>query len=364
MTEKSNLGQVLKQAQVHNLKSLERVLAGPERLGGQLAVLRAEDLPGRTDIEDAIIDVRDFVVDGADALRLRDCVIHGNLLVAGPAGRIATIELDHVVVTGKILLHSLAGVDIRLSNVNAHTLTVAKSEVARLTVTSSSIGHFTLEFNEIKELVCTLNAFSFYTHDENQVGTVVFDFEQIDSRNLLASARQRRKIINAGALFHFIENRPAYYARAERDGNLLLKTFDFLQRYSGIGSSKTCASHYKYAATVQLQENAFMRLFMILVGGFIYPKRIALLGLIIILGFSLFYFSPLAEFTVAPETTPVSGLSFHEAVYFSGVTFTTLGFGDIVPVGATRLITVGEGLVGIVITSAFIISFVRKYVDM
>jgi hypothetical protein len=193
---------------------------------------------------------------------------------------------------------------------------------------------------------------------------VVFDFTQIDSRNLLASDRQRRKIINGNPLFHFIENRPPHFARTGCDGNLLLKTFDFLQRYSGIGSSKTCASHYKYAATVHLQENAVMRLFMIAVGGFIYPKRIALLGLIIILGFSAFYASPLASFIVAPETTPATGLSFHEAVYFSGVTFTTLGFGDIVPMGATRLITVGEGLVGIVTTSAFIISFVRKYVDM
>ncbi|MBF0480816.1 MAG: two pore domain potassium channel family protein [Desulfovibrionaceae bacterium] len=361
--KKSNLGHILKQAHVHNIRGLERVLAEPERLGGRLAVLRAGDVAGRTGIQDAIIVDHDFVVDGAETLRLRDCVIHGNLLVTGRE-RPAKIELDHVVVTGKILLHSLAGADVHFSNVNARSLTVAKSEVAKLTVTSSSIAHFTLEFNDIAELVCTLNTFSFYTFNENQTGAVVFDHEQIDSRNLLAGERQHKRIMDTHALFAFIEGRPRYFANAGCEGSQLLKTFDFLQRYSSIGSSKTCASHYKYAATVQLQENRAMRLFMIAVGGFIYPKRMVLLGLIIILGFSLFYSTPLASFVRSADSMTVHGLSIFEAVYFSGVTFTTLGFGDIVPMGATRLITVGEGLVGIVTTSAFIISFVRKYVDM
>ena len=151
--KKSNLGLILKQARIRNTADLARLLADPGPLKGRLAVLHAGDLAGRTDLEDAIIDDHDFVVDGAETLRLRNCVIHGNLLVAARERPIAKIELDHVVVTGKILLHSLTGVDIHFSNVNARALTVAKSEVAKLTVTSSNISHFTLEFNDIAELV-------------------------------------------------------------------------------------------------------------------------------------------------------------------------------------------------------------------
>jgi hypothetical protein len=362
---KPKLGHVLKQAGIACAADLEWALAEPARLEGKLALLDALPQGERIQLENALVHVHEAKVDKAKTLILRNCVIHGNLVIGARGHQMEKIELDHVIVTGQILVHSLNCPDIIMSNVNTRYLTLAKSEIGRIILTSSNVGHLTVEFSGLDELVCTLNTFAFYTYYENQVRSVVFDFEQIDSRHLLADDKMRKKIIDTLSLFTFIDNRPPYFAKTNFDGNLLLKTFDFLQHYSKIGSSKTSASHYKYAATVHLQENAFMRLCIIAVGGFIFPKRLALVGLILILLYALFYSSPLASFMLTiPTNVPVQGLSFADAFYFSGVTFTTLGFGDIVPVGPTRLVAVAEGLTGIVTTSAFIISFVRKYVDM
>ena len=44
-------------------------------------------------------------------------------------------------------------------------------------------------------------------------------------------------------------------------------------------------------------------------------------------------------------------LSFHDCTYFSFVTFTTLGFGDIVPVGPTRAMVGAEALTGLVLVT-------------
>jgi hypothetical protein len=48
------------------------------------------------------------------------------------------------------------------------------------------------------------------------------------------------------------------------------------------------------------------------------------------------------------------------SVYFSAVTFLTIGYGDIVPNGWVTLLTVLEGLVGVFMTSSFIVVLFRK----
>ncbi len=52
---------------------------------------------------------------------------------------------------------------------------------------------------------------------------------------------------------------------------------------------------------------------------------------------------------------------FSQAFYFSMVTFTTVGYGDIVAVGATRLIAVVEAFSGLFIVPLFLVGLTRKY---
>ena len=58
-----------------------------------------------------------------------------------------------------------------------------------------------------------------------------------------------------------------------------------------------------------------------------------------------------------------SSLCFSEALYFSGISFTTIGYGDIAPLKSIRYIAVIEGLIGILLSSSFVISLTRKYID-
>ncbi|MEI8350047.1 MAG: ion channel [Candidatus Omnitrophota bacterium] len=53
--------------------------------------------------------------------------------------------------------------------------------------------------------------------------------------------------------------------------------------------------------------------------------------------------------------------NFIEAMYFSIVTFSTVGYGDIVPVGFSKVVAAGEVLSGMLTTSIFIVSLSRKY---
>jgi hypothetical protein len=53
--------------------------------------------------------------------------------------------------------------------------------------------------------------------------------------------------------------------------------------------------------------------------------------------------------------------NFFEAFYFSVVTFTTLGYGDIVPLGFTKMVATFESFAGLFVMPLFVIGLSRKY---
>lgn len=54
-------------------------------------------------------------------------------------------------------------------------------------------------------------------------------------------------------------------------------------------------------------------------------------------------------------------LRFPDAVYMSGITFSTVGYGDFSPAGWTRYLAILEGISGLFIIPLFIVSLTRRY---
>lgn len=81
------------------------------------------------------------------------------------------------------------------------------------------------------------------------------------------------------------------------------------------------------------------------VGPLLLPLTVATLVALLIVGYSLLYWPHLpAEFNVEEKAQSSRGI---EALYFSGITFTTLGYGDIAPRSTPmRLLALSEALTG------------------
>jgi hypothetical protein len=81
------------------------------------------------------------------------------------------------------------------------------------------------------------------------------------------------------------------------------------------------------------------------VGPLLLPGTVATLVALLIVGYSLLYWPHLPEgFTIQEKAESAPGI---EALYFSGITFTTLGYGDIAPrTTSMRLLALTEALTG------------------
>jgi uncharacterized protein YjbI with pentapeptide repeats len=106
---------------------------------------------------------------------------------------------------------------------------------------------------------------------------------------------------------------------------------------------------YIYALIAWLKSLSFL----LLTGYGERPFRVILSALSVIVSFALVYMFPSGP-------TP---LSFTSGLYFSVITFTTLGYGDIVPHGIFRLFAGMEAMSGIVLVGLFLFCIGRRSVS-
>src|SRR5882762_4923601 len=86
---------------------------------------------------------------------------------------------------------------------------------------------------------------------------------------------------------------------------------------------------------------------------------IAIIGVCGVIYWCLAWFpSSTLQAGAAPVRPDALGLL--SALYFSAVTATSVGYGDIVPLGAARLVAIGESVAGLVIFGCLISKFVSR----
>jgi len=85
------------------------------------------------------------------------------------------------------------------------------------------------------------------------------------------------------------------------------------------------------------------------------PERVVLFNFVLILLFAAIYFAVGDVRTTLPHDVPEPPLArLSNAVYFSGVTFLTVGYGDYVPGSAIRLLALSEAFIGFFMMGLFV----------
>ena len=117
-------------------------------------------------------------------------------------------------------------------------------------------------------------------------------------------------------------------------------------------SYRLMALKLRHAADLGLRWDVRVELFLYwLVAGFGYrPRRVLGSAVAVILGYALAYL--VTDGVHGPDGEPVGPW---QAIYFSGITFATIGYGDFVPAPHMRLIAFTEGATGALTMSFFVV---------
>ncbi len=182
---------------------------------------------------------------------------------------------------------------------------------------------------------------------------VIWDKEVIQERKA-KEAKSREEMID-------------YYQQAEEIYRSLRRTMeaDGLFETAGLFFQKEMKMRRKQMPAYSLKR-LLSKIVEISCGYGERPLRIVSISMLVILLFSfLFFFSGISYLGNTISFSIDNSLSeninvFFNSLYFSIVTFTTLGYGDITPVGISKVFTSIEALLGGFILALFVVVFVKK----
>jgi len=145
-----------------------------------------------------------------------------------------------------------------------------------------------------------------------------------------------------------------------RQIKLMFRTFGFYSEADEYFFLELKAKRKSHSSFIY---RSIMKAVEVLTGYGIKIERMVFLALSTVLFFAVVYFSGSSSL-VQPDSciTLSSGERAARALYFSIVTFTTVGYGDIHPVGFMRFVANAEAFSGLLVMGLFVVSITRKFI--
>jgi len=208
-----------------------------------------------------------------------------------------------------------------------------------------------------------------------------FNLARLEGTNLLGTKFNQTKLENVAWGDQILQERHAFERKQKGDHKNELRlfkeaeeTYRHLQKaYDNMGLFDNAGVFFKKGMTMRRYQlplwsakRLVSKIVDITCGYGESPVRVILFSLSLIFSFALLYFffgiqGPEHVTRYQPDIPFFSNIIYLlEALYFSVVTFTTFSYGDISPVGLTRIFASFEALVGFFSIGLFVVVFVKK----
>lgn len=307
----------------------------------------------------------DLVLKNATNISFVDTIIEGNLIILDAGHILTKVNFDYVIAKEKVVLNLSEKVSkISLYGLNCKELVIRNGEGCSLDISNSTIFDLYIEETTLCSFRCSTSKIGKFSVNNFKTNDVDFDHGQIDL-SLLNHNEKSSKYLTAFEQFNLFE-----FASAEEVIDQLSKkssfgtsrdTLNFLNKNSDIYTDKKGFSKVRSLYSKLYRNNSpGSYVLMCLAGHFVRPW----LFLVYLFGFILLFAAGFtlcgAQFSVGKETRV---LCFLEALYFSGITITTTGYGDITPTGVARIFAVIESILGVFLMSSYVVTLYRKYVE-
>lgn len=372
-----HLKDLLNDHQAFNEKSLRRLIDGKSEIQhgeAMFKVLRPADLKldderrsylDRFVFRETIFDCERINLRNSSEVNLIDCIVIGTLSVGDKPEMETKVSLDTVAVTGelKVTGRGSSMASVALVSVQARTLDLYNFTTPDITVMDSRFASTEMRLLNNDSLKLTGSELGSLRIAECDFQDVTFPAGQVNLKDLNAPRlvawfrRWRFKplkfVVGPKAVNRALDSASRSEAKRRE-----IDTLKFLLEKTDISHSKRDVAQLKYLRSLAESSSWLSRIFVIATGGFIKPWRIVAWSAVVIFGFAEVYSHEACSFGTS---NPIS--SYFDALYFSGLTFTTIGYGDILPLHWMRGFAVLEGLFGIALAGAFLVSLTRRYIE-
>jgi len=328
----------------------------------------------KIDFENKILSAPEVVMDNSREVHLFNCIVLGDLHIGGKEST-HKITLDNCMILGTLYIsgHDLdPTLKVSIWKTNCTVLKIGSNEMQDLDVAGSNIHDCHLYNARCESLHMTSNRMRFFRLEGFEVTRCDFFHGQVELSDSfpiepVRGTREAKDIAwdaRADVLLDFSLG-------ANLQSQSTFETVAFLRNRTFIGGDQRSLSDLRYRAAL-LSQSKISKSFVRLTRGFESPLRFAICAAVILLSAASIYTTRFCGFVhnIAFQNghyqinTYISwGLPFREALYFSIITFTTIGYGDLAPLGITRLFAASEGLLGVVVASSFLVSLVKRYIE-
>jgi hypothetical protein len=330
----------------------------------------------KIDLKDRIIDVPDIDIRNSKEIRLFNCIILGDLRIGGNEGT-SRVDIDNCLVIGTLCVcgnDQYPDMKVNIWNSNCTVLKINSNQINEINIGTSNIHDCHLTNTRCDWLRMSSNRVQFFRLEDFEVTHCDFFHDQVNLATSfpvvpVRSTREAKDIDwqdRSNVLMDFSLG-------ANFQSQSTIETLAFLRNRTFIAGDQRSLSDLRYR-TALLSQSRASRAFVRLTRAFESPWRFAVCAAVIMLGAALLYSTRFCGFVRNTEIVIQGGgyqvhsdicwgLPFFQALYFSCITFTTVGYGDLAPLGVTRFFAASEGLLGIVVASSFIVSLVKRYIE-
>lgn len=279
-----------------------------------------------------------------------DCIFKCDIVISNAT----KIIFDNCIFMGYVSLQEIS--EFSMSSCNVNKLKIMDSEV-ELSICYTRIYRIELEDSSISTQCFFDNKIEYIELMDVDYKGAVIDSSQINLKNF----DNIKNYLNNEADENFVFQSIISLQKDFIDIKKINNSIDFVLNSTDINLNKEMKNNLIYKKVYICNKSKLAKVLIKLTGGFSKPYIWIMYLLFTIILFSIIYLCPIFTYNIGNEIRSLN--NFSEALYYSGITFTTIGYGDILPVGCVRALSILEGITGVCISSAFMVSVVKKYID-
>ncbi len=303
------------------------------------------------EIKNKILEFEYLKINNSRNIRLINCVIIGSLSITDSGGQIKSIYIDNCIISERLALFGNSK-NTSLNDSNIKVLDYCNCNIAESSLSSCSLGHLCFNSVVIDKLYFVYNKIYYLSKYKSRFKDFNTSNDFYNFKSILC--RKNTKIFNS---IEFVDYTLDYII--DNDTNSVdekIETIEFLKDSNLLSKSKKLDLIANHELQKVSSENYIEKLLTKIFWSFGKPFLLLFYATFVILFFSCFYYH-CGNLKISNEVVN----TYWDCLYFSGVTFTTIGYGDIQPVGITRFFAMFEGFIGIILSSALLVSMVNKY---